>query len=129
MKDEKVCKVCKKPFTWRKKWKKDWEQVLYCSERCRRNKNNPLLVGESGVGKTAIAEGLAYLISKKEVPSLMENTIVYSLDIAALIAGTKYRGDFEKRLKQVLSFLSKQDNPILFIDEIHTIIGAGSASG
>ena len=95
----------------------------------RRNKNNPLLVGESGVGKTAIAEGLAYLISKKEVPSILENTIVYSLDIASLIAGTKYRGDFEKRLKDVLKFLSNKDKPILFIDEIHTIIGAGSTSG
>ena len=107
--------------------KKEIERLVQILSR--RNKNNPLLVGESGVGKTAIAEGLAYLISKKEVPSIMQNTIVYSLDIAALIAGTKYRGDFEKRLKQVLSFLSKQDNPILFIDEIHTIIGAGSASG
>jgi len=95
----------------------------------RRNKNNPLLVGESGVGKTAIAEGLAYLINNNNVPSIIKNTIVYSLDIAALIAGTKYRGDFEKRLKSVLNFLAKQDNPILFIDEIHTIIGAGSASG
>ena len=95
----------------------------------RRNKNNPLLVGESGVGKTAIAEGLAYLISKNNVPAIMQNTIVYSLDIAALIAGTKYRGDFEKRLKGVLSFLQNEENPILFIDEIHTIIGAGSASG
>ncbi len=95
----------------------------------RRNKNNPLLVGESGVGKTAIAEGLAYLICNKKVPSLIENTEIYSLDIAALIAGTKYRGDFEKRLKNVLKFLSSQDKPILFIDEIHTIIGAGSASG
>ncbi len=107
--------------------KKEIERLVQILSR--RNKNNPLLVGESGVGKTAIAEGLAYLISEKEVPSIMENTVVYSLDIAALIAGTKYRGDFEKRLKQVLSFLSKQDNPILFIDEIHTIIGAGSASG
>ena len=107
--------------------KKEIERLVQILSR--RNKNNPLLVGESGVGKTAIAEGLAYLISKKEVPSIMENNVVYSLDIAALIAGTKYRGDFEKRLKQVLSFLSKQDNPILFIDEIHTIIGAGSASG
>ena len=96
---------------------------------CRRNKNNPLLVGESGVGKTAIAEGLAYLVSKNNVPTIMSGVIVYSLDIAALIAGTKYRGDFEKRLKNVLSFLSNQNNPILFIDEIHTIIGAGSASG
>ena len=96
---------------------------------CRRNKNNPLLVGESGVGKTAIAEGLAYLVSKNNVPAIMSGVVVYSLDIAALIAGTKYRGDFEKRLKSVLSFLSNQNNPILFIDEIHTIIGAGSASG
>ena len=95
----------------------------------RRNKNNPLLVGESGVGKTAIAEGLAYLISNKKVPSIIEDSIIYSLDIAALIAGTKYRGDFEKRLKDVLKFLSTQEKPILFIDEIHTIIGAGSASG
>ena len=107
--------------------KKEIERLIQILSR--RNKNNPLLVGESGVGKTAIAEGLAYLISNGNVPSIMENTIVYSLDIAALIAGTKYRGDFEKRLKQVLNFLSKQENPILFIDEIHTIIGAGSASG
>ena len=82
----------------------------------RRNKNNPLLVGESGVGKTAIAEGLAYLISKGEVPEIVKDSVVYSLDIAALIAGTKYRGDFEKRLKGVLKFLSKQEKPILFID-------------
>ena len=95
----------------------------------RRNKNNPLLVGESGVGKTAIAEGLAYLIANKKVPSIIEDSVIYSLDIAALIAGTKYRGDFEKRLKDVLKFLSTQEKPILFIDEIHTIIGAGSASG
>ena len=95
----------------------------------RRNKNNPLLVGESGVGKTAIAEGLAYLIANKKVPSIIEDSVIYSLDIAALIAGTKYRGDFEKRLKNVLKFLSTQEKPILFIDEIHTIIGAGSASG
>ena len=107
--------------------KKEIERLIQILSR--RNKNNPLLVGESGVGKTAIAEGLAYLISNGNVPTIMENTVVYSLDIAALIAGTKYRGDFEKRLKQVLNFLSKQENPILFIDEIHTIIGAGSASG
>ena len=107
--------------------KKEIERLIQILSR--RNKNNPLLVGESGVGKTAIAEGLAYLISNKNVPSIIENTTVYSLDIAALIAGTKYRGDFEKRLKNVLNFLSKEDNPILFIDEIHTIIGAGSASG
>ena len=95
----------------------------------RRSKNNPLLVGESGVGKTAIAEGLAYLICNKKVPSILNESVIYSLDIAALIAGTKYRGDFEKRLKEVLNFLETKENAILFIDEIHTIIGAGSASG
>ncbi len=95
----------------------------------RRTKNNPLLVGESGVGKTAIAEGLAHLINFKEVPEFLHESKLYSLDIGALIAGTKYRGDFEKRLKSVLKFLDDQENPILFIDEIHTIIGAGSASG
>ena len=95
----------------------------------RRNKNNPLLVGESGVGKTAIAEGLAYLIATGDTPEIIKDSVVYSLDIAGLVAGTKYRGDFEKRLKGVLNFLSKEDKPILFIDEIHTIIGAGSASG
>ena len=95
----------------------------------RRTKNNPLLVGESGVGKTAIAEGLAHLINSKEVPEFLHESRLYSLDIGALIAGTKYRGDFEKRLKSVLKFLDDQENPILFIDEIHTIIGAGSASG
>jgi len=95
----------------------------------RRSKNNPLLVGESGVGKTAIAEGLAYLIYNKKVPSILNESVIYSLDIAALVAGTKYRGDFEKRLKEVLNFLETKENAILFIDEIHTIIGAGSASG
>jgi len=95
----------------------------------RRTKNNPLLVGESGVGKTAIAEGIAECIVEGSVPDLLKDSTVYSLDIGALIAGTKYRGDFEKRLKSVLSFLEKEDNSILFIDEIHTIIGAGSASG
>jgi len=95
----------------------------------RRTKNNPLLVGESGVGKTAIAEGLAHLINAKDTPEFLHESRLYSLDIGALIAGTKYRGDFEKRLKSVLNFLDKQNNPILFIDEIHTIIGAGSASG
>ena len=95
----------------------------------RRTKNNPLLVGESGVGKTAIAEGLAHLINSKETPEFLHESKLYSLDIGALIAGTKYRGDFEKRLKSVLKFLDDQENPILFIDEIHTIIGAGSASG
>jgi ATP-dependent Clp protease ATP-binding subunit ClpA len=95
----------------------------------RRTKNNPLLVGESGVGKTAIAEGLAHLINSKDMPDFLHESKLYSLDIGALIAGTKYRGDFEKRLKSVLKFLDEQNNPILFIDEIHTIIGAGSASG
>ncbi len=96
---------------------------------CRRNKNNPLLVGEAGVGKTAIAEGLARLITEKKVPSVVENSIVYSLDMGNLLAGTKYRGDFEKRLKAVLVELAKENAAILFIDEIHTIIGAGSTSG
>ena len=95
----------------------------------RRTKNNPLLVGESGVGKTAIAEGLAHLLNENEVPEFLQESTLYSLDIGAIIAGTKYRGDFEKRLKSVLSFLDNENNPILFIDEIHTIIGAGSASG
>ena len=94
----------------------------------RRTKNNPLLVGESGVGKTAIAEGVALQIVLKQVPEILHESIVYSLDIAALIAGTKYRGDFEKRLKGVLTFLDQEEKSILFIDEIHTIIGAGSAS-
>lgn len=96
---------------------------------CRRRKNNPLLVGEAGVGKTAIAEGLAKRIIDKEVPDAMLDGIVYSLDLGALLAGTKYRGDFEKRLKAVLKQLSEQEGAILFIDEIHTIIGAGAASG
>ena len=96
---------------------------------CRRRKNNPLLVGEAGVGKTAIAEGLAWLIEEKRVPDLLGNGVVFSLDLGALIAGTKYRGDFEKRLKGVLTELTNIKGAILFIDEIHTIIGAGAASG
>ena len=96
---------------------------------CRRRKNNPLLVGESGVGKTAIAEGLAKRIVDKEVPEVLENAIIYSLDLGALVAGTKYRGDFEKRLKAVLNQIKKEDDAILFIDEIHIIIGAGATSG
>ena len=95
----------------------------------RRSKNNPLLVGESGVGKTAIAEGLAKLIIDRKVPELIENCCIYSLDMGALLAGTKYRGDFEERLKQVLKELDEDKNAILFIDEIHTIIGAGATSG
>ena len=96
---------------------------------CRRRKNNPLLVGEAGVGKTAIAEGLARRIVDGEVPEAISKCVVYSLDLGALLAGTKYRGDFEKRLKAVLKQLGEQDGGILFIDEIHTIIGAGAASG
>ena len=95
----------------------------------RRRKNNPLLVGESGVGKTAIAEGLAKRIVDGDVPSVIEDGVVYSLDLGALLAGTKYRGDFEKRFKALLAELKNQENAILFIDEIHTIIGAGAASG
>ncbi len=96
---------------------------------CRRRKNNPLLVGEPGVGKTAIAEGLALLIIDGKVPEAIAQSTVYALDLGALLAGTKYRGDFEKRLKALLAELRKQDGAILFIDEIHTIIGAGAASG
>lgn len=96
---------------------------------CRRRKNNPLLVGEAGVGKTAIAEGLARRITTSEVPSILADAQVYALDMGALLAGTKYRGDFEQRLKAVLRALKDNANAILFIDEIHTLIGAGSASG
>jgi len=96
---------------------------------CRRRKNNPLYVGEAGVGKTAMAEGLAKLIVDGDVPEVLLNSTIYSLDLGALVAGTKYRGDFEKRLKSVLSQLRKEPGAILFIDEIHTIIGAGAASG
>jgi len=96
---------------------------------CRRRKNNPLLVGESGVGKTAIAEGLAKRIIDKNVPEVVSECTIYSLDLGALVAGTKYRGDFEKRFKAVLNELKEDQGAILFIDEIHTIIGAGSASG
>ncbi len=96
---------------------------------CRRRKNNPLLVGEAGVGKTAIAEGLAKKIAEEEVPEVLKHAVIYSLDLGALVAGTKYRGDFEKRLKSLLAQLKKQPDSVLFIDEIHTIIGAGSASG
>ena len=95
----------------------------------RRRKNNPLLVGESGVGKTAVAEGLAKLIVEDNVPEVLKGSIIYSLDLGALLAGTKYRGDFEKRFKALLAQLKKNEHAILFIDEIHTIIGAGAASG
>jgi ATP-dependent Clp protease ATP-binding subunit ClpA len=96
---------------------------------CRRRKNNPLLVGEPGVGKTALAEGLALRIHKGEVPDALRDVKVFALDMGSLVAGTRYRGDFEERVKQVLDALAKQDHAILFIDEIHTIVGAGSASG
>ncbi|MFC3093544.1 ATP-dependent Clp protease ATP-binding subunit ClpA [Alteromonas sediminis] len=96
---------------------------------CRRRKNNPLLVGEAGVGKTAIAEGLAYRIVNKDVPDVIASCTVHSLDLGGLLAGTKYRGDFEKRLKGILKELTQDPDAILFIDEIHTIIGAGAASG
>ncbi|WP_428506562.1 ATP-dependent Clp protease ATP-binding subunit ClpA [Roseateles sp.] len=96
---------------------------------CRRRKNNPLLVGEAGVGKTAIAEGLAWRITEGDVPEVLAEAVVYSLDMGALLAGTKYRGDFEQRLKAVLKQLKDQPHAVLFIDEIHTLIGAGAASG
>ena len=96
---------------------------------CRRRKNNPLFVGEAGVGKTAIAEGLAKKIVDREVPEILRDAVIYALDLGGLVAGTKYRGDFEKRLKAVLAQLKRQPKAVLFIDEIHTIIGAGSASG
>ena len=96
---------------------------------CRRRKNNPLFVGEAGVGKTAIAEGLAKKIVDGDVPDVLSQSTIYALDMGSLLAGTKYRGDFEKRLKAVLAQLKKHENAVLFIDEIHTIIGAGAASG
>jgi ATP-dependent Clp protease ATP-binding subunit ClpA len=96
---------------------------------CRRQKNNPLLVGEAGVGKTAIAEGLAWRIAHGDVPEILLKTVIYSLDLGALLAGTKYRGDFEKRLKSVITEIKAQPGAVLFIDEIHTIIGAGASSG
>jgi ATP-dependent Clp protease ATP-binding subunit ClpA len=96
---------------------------------CRRRKNNPLLVGEPGVGKTALAEGLALRVHQGEVPEVLKDAVVYALDLGALLAGTRYRGDFEERVKQVLERLTKQPNAILFVDEIHSLVGAGSASG
>ena len=96
---------------------------------CRRRKNNPLLVGEAGVGKAALAEGLALRIVQRETPEVLHNTKVFSLDMGSLLAGTKYRGDFEERLKAIITAMAKEDKAILFIDEIHTIIGAGSANG
>ena len=108
---------------------RDFEVERVIQILCRRRKNNPLLVGEAGVGKTAIAEGLAWRITEGTVPELLANAEVYALDMGALLAGTKYRGDFEQRLKAVLKALRDKPESILFIDEIHTLIGAGSASG
>ena len=96
---------------------------------CRRNKNNPLLVGDPGVGKTAIAEGLARKIIEGDVPDVLRDNIIYSLDMGGLLAGTRYRGDFEERLKQIMTELEDMPEAILFIDEIHTVIGAGATSG
>ncbi len=108
---------------------REYELQRVIQTLCRRRKNNPLLVGEAGVGKTAIAEGLARMIVEENVPAILADATIYSLDLGALVAGTKYRGDFEKRLKGVIKQLKDEQNAILFIDEIHTIIGAGSASG
>ena len=96
---------------------------------CRRTKNNPLYVGDPGVGKTAIAEGLARRIVNGSVPEVLVGNVIYSLDMGALLAGTRYRGDFEERLKAVLTELENMENSVLFIDEIHTVIGAGATSG
>jgi ATP-dependent Clp protease ATP-binding subunit ClpA len=108
---------------------RDFELERTVQVLCRRRKNNPLLVGEAGVGKTAIAEGLAWRIVEGQVPEIIQESVIYSLDIGSLLAGTKYRGDFEKRFKNILKQLEKEKDAILFIDEIHTIIGAGAASG
>jgi ATP-dependent Clp protease ATP-binding subunit ClpA len=108
---------------------RDYELERTVQVLCRRRKNNPLLVGEAGVGKTAIAEGLAWRIVEGQVPEIIKDSVIYSLDIGSLLAGTKYRGDFEKRFKNILKQLEKEKDAILFIDEIHTIIGAGAASG
>lgn len=108
---------------------RDEELARVVQTLSRRRKNNPLLVGEAGVGKTAIAEGLAYRIEEGQVPDVISDAVVYSLDLGSLLAGTKYRGDFEKRLKALLAEIEKEEHAILFIDEIHTIIGAGAASG
>ncbi len=106
------------------------EEVERCIQvLCRRRKNNPLLVGDPGVGKTAIAEGLARRIVSADVPEVLSETTIFSLDMGALLAGTRYRGDFEERLKAVVKELEEHPNSVLFIDEIHTVIGAGATSG
>ena len=122
--NERVEKGLIDPLIGREKEVERCVQIL-----CRRRKNNPLLVGEAGVGKTAIAEGLAYRIVNKNVPDVIESNVIYSLDMGAFLAGTKYRGEFEQRFKTVLNKIEEEDNAILFIDEIHTIIGAGAATG
>lgn len=96
---------------------------------CRRHKNNPLLIGDPGVGKTAIAEGLARKIINHEVPEILSQATIFALDMGALLAGTRYRGDFEERLKQVVKEIENHKDAVLFIDEIHTVIGAGATSG
>lgn len=108
---------------------REWELNRTLEILSRRRKNNPILVGEPGVGKTAVAEGLAYKIVNNKIPELLENSTVYSLDMGALLAGTRYRGDFEKRFKGLLKALEAEENAILFIDEIHTIVGAGAVQG
>ncbi|MDX1795422.1 MAG: ATP-dependent Clp protease ATP-binding subunit ClpA [Hydrogenovibrio sp.] len=108
---------------------RSWELNRTLEVLSRRRKNNPLLVGEPGVGKTAVAEGLAYKIVNKDIPEQLQDAVVYSLDMGALLAGTRYRGDFEKRFKALLKALEEQPHSILFIDEIHTIIGAGAVQG
>ena len=106
------------------------EEIDRCVQvLCRRRKNNPLLVGDPGVGKTAIAEGIAWKITQGDIPAPMKDAVIYSLDMGSLLAGTKFRGDFEQRLKSVVSAIRKQPNAILFIDEIHTVVGAGQVSG
>ena len=122
--NEKASKELVDPLIGRSEELERMTQIL-----CRRRKNNPLFVGEAGVGKTAIAEGLARNIYLGEVPDVLKDAVIYALDIGALLAGTKYRGEFEKRLKQVLTSLEEEQHAILFIDEIHTIIGAGATSG
>src|SRR3546814_8114384 len=113
----------------------DWSSDVCSSDLrtiqilCRRSKNNPLYVGDPGVGKTAIAEGLAKRIVDLDVPPVLASATIYSLDMGALLAGTRYRGDFEERLKAVLAELEALDNSVLFIDEIHTVIGAGATPG
>jgi ATP-dependent Clp protease ATP-binding subunit ClpA len=108
---------------------REWELNRTLEVLCRRRKNNPLLVGEPGVGKTAVAEGLAHLIVNQQVPESLQNAVVYSLDMGSLLAGTRYRGDFEKRFKALLKALENESHAILFIDEIHTVIGAGAVQG